>query len=60
MCAGGISTAQRQRYEKFWEGGDVFLKKSVGFFGGLKCFLYVCIWKGGLSGGVGCGGGEVL
>ena len=32
MCAGGISTAQRQRYEKFWEGGCVFLKKKCGDF----------------------------
>lgn len=46
--------------KSFGKEGVFFLKKSVGFFGGLKCFLYVCIWKGGLSGGVGCGGGEVL
>ena len=29
MCAGGISTAQRQRYEKFLEGGCVFFGKKV-------------------------------
>lgn len=37
--------------KSFGKEGVFFLKKSVEFFGGLKCFLYVCIWKGGLSGG---------
>lgn len=32
MCAGGISTTQRQRYEKFWEGGVFFLEKKCGDF----------------------------
>ena len=42
MCAGGISTAQRQRYEKFWEGGCVFLKKKCGIFWRFEMF-FVCL-----------------
>ena len=43
MCAGGISTAQRQRYEKFWEGGCVFFeKKSVVIFWRFEMF-FVCL-----------------
>ena len=30
MCAGGISTAQRQRYEKFWNVEGVVGKKFCG------------------------------
>ena len=42
MCAGGISTAQRQRYEKFLEGGCVFLEKSVVIFWRFEMF-FVCL-----------------